>query len=479
MKRQIGSIALWFLTLSVISCLVAAAAEAAGGRPGRIRKAPAFATLSEALAGAARANGVLLVESPLRVEGEVTVPRGRQLRLVGSGALRFSEGSRLIVDGRFTAPRSRVFEGDAEVLFGRDAVREAYPEWWGSGPEASQQAVDAAGRVRWSRGERYQVRDIAVPSQRELIVDGTLMLADNSPDGAVIFRNADPAGGNRDIRITGDGTLDGNKSAQSGSGTKHMLVSITNCSNVEFAVKKVRGNHFPRAISSKYTGAAIFVSNSRQVHLHDSTGYDYGRECYWLKDCSNSVMRNLSAIGGDDSWSGFQFSGDNNVAENLYSENAGASGISFDCRNSSISNVTVKNNRFFNGINFGHQGAPAVNVTGRRLISHNSSQFGISVVNGSREVKLVDSEVHNAASHCYNVSANANNVSITRSVASGCAGNGVTAYEADVTVEESRISGSQNYGISADGGTVTSRNNRMLSNRKGDVTQRRAGRVRN
>lgn len=437
-----------------------------------------FASLEQVVVSDTNDNRVIVIDTPLRIEGELTVPRDQSLQMTRGGMITLSENARLIISGRFYAPLAQVFQGSGEVVFESHSISMAYPEWWGSRGEASQKAVNSFRKVRWRRGNSYKVCDITVPSNRELIVDGTLMLANNSPDGAVIFRNADPVGGNRDITITGDGALDGNKAGQSGSNTRHMLVRMTNCSDVDFSVKKVRGNYFPLAISSQYSGATILINNSRNVRLHDSTGYDYGRECFVLSDCSNSSMRNLSAFGGDDSWSGFQFSGENNVADNLYSENAGASGVSFDCKNSTISNVMVKNNRYFNGINFGHPHAPAVNVTGIRLVSNNSSQFGISVVNGSYNVKLLESEVYNAASHCYNISANANNVSIRNSVASGCAGNGINAYQSYVTVEDCRISGSQNYGISVDGGTVISHRNRMESNKKGDVVERRAGKVR-
>lgn len=468
-----------FLLLMVSGAIDGAVEGAYDHASRRVNAVPAsrFETLAQAVVSDTTANRVILIDTPLRVEGVLTFPRDQSLKVTRGGMIMLSENARLIISGQFNAPLAQVFHGSGEVVFESHSISTAYPEWWGSGGDASQKAVNSFRKVHWRRGNIYKVCDITVPSNRELIVDGTLALANNSPDGAVIFRNADPDGGNRDITITGEGTLDGSKAGQSGSNTKHMLVSMTNCSDVDFSVKSVRGNYFPLAISSQYSGATIFINNSRKVRLHDSAGYDYGRECFELKDCSDSSMRNLSAFGGDDSWSGFQFSGENNVAENLYSENAGASGISFDCKNSTISNVTVKNNRYFNGINFGHPHAPAVNITGRRLVSHNSSQFGISVVNGSSNVKLVESEVYNSASHCYNVSANANNVSINNSVASECAGNGINVYQAYVTVEDCRISGSQNYGISVDGGTVISHRNRMESNKKGDVVERRAGRV--
>ncbi|BDV43444.1 hypothetical protein GURASL_23670 [Geotalea uraniireducens] len=433
-------------------------------------------SLKDALMNESKKNKIIVINTKIDIDN-VTIPVDRIVEVAKDGSFTCSKQSKFIILGKFLAPIKHIFYGEGQVIFGNNSISEDYPEWWGDDNSANQRAVNSFYRTRWRKNKVYDGINISIPNDRELVIDGVLQLPRNSVSGSVILKNSDPINGNNNIKIVGEGTLSGNKLQQYGNDTRHMLVHFNNCTNTEFAVKNVVGNYFPINISAKYTGALILVENSRNISIHDSSGTDYGRECFWLKNCDDSYMINLKAIGGNDSWSGFQFSGKNNIAHRLYSENAGASGVSFDCKDSQLDDVTVKNNRYFHGINFGHPNAPATNVLAKNLNSYNAKQYGISIVNGSSGIVLNNSAVYKAGSHCYNISANATNVNIENCIAANCGGNGINVYDAYVVVRSTTITNNMNYGVSVENGTAVLVDNSFNGNLKGQILRRKAGNV--
>jgi hypothetical protein len=276
-------------------------------------------------------------------------------------------------------------------------------------------------------------------SNKTLIVDGTLKLKANSPAGTKMLVNSDQVGGNTNIRILGDGVLDGNKANQTGSTNAvwHTLVDIDNCDYFEFAVAKVTGNYFPIAVTAGNTTGCVYVRNSDYVKIHDSIATDYGREAFWAKNCNDSEMFNLQGVGGTDSWSVVQFSGDRNRAHNIYAYNAGASGASFDIRYSTVSDVINYANRFQNGINFGHDGVPADGTIAKNIVSINaaigSSNSGIQVAASTSQFILDGFRVSGSAGSGVRVSDGSDNIRICNGVSTGNTNFGLILFTAATT----------------------------------------------
>lgn len=330
----------------------------------------------------------------------------------------------------------------------------------------------------------FEVVNLEIPSNRTLILDGTLRLSAASPDGSVIIKNSDQVGGNTGIRVIGKGLLDGNKAAQVGADTKHTLAHFKNCTFSEFAVAEARGNYFPRALGSEFTTGMILFEDCENCSMHDSRGDDYGRECFWMKNCDRSEMYNLRAYGGADSWSGFQFSGDYNKAYNWYSYYAGASGGSFDCRYSSIDGWTVENNRFTSCINFGHQGLPASGSVASNLQAIGGSKEGASNVCNSINVGgatdgLVLNNIHGigAPDNGLNISDNSNNITVNgfEFLNGGVHGIKIFGTSAQtVRLSNGRVSGFVSNGLRLDGGVLVECMNSDLRGNTGPALARDA-----
>ena len=305
---------------------------------------------------------------------------------------------------------------------------------------AIQAALAAHGVVVIPSGATCITSGNTLASYKTLIVDGVLRLKANSPAGTKMLVNSDQVGGNTNIRILGNGTLDGNKANQTGATNAiwHTLVDIDNCDYFEFAVAKVTGNYFPTATPADKTTGAVYVRNSSYVKVHDSTGTDYGRECFWCQYCDDSEMYNLRGIGGTDSWSVVQFSGDRCRAQNIYANNAGASGASFDVRYSTVSDVVNYANRFQNGINFGHAGVPSDGTVAKNIVSINaaigSSNSGIQVAANTSQFILDGFRVTGSAGAGVKVSDGSDNIRICNGVSTGNTGFGLTLFTSATTL---------------------------------------------
>jgi hypothetical protein len=307
------------------------------------------------------------------------------------------------------------------------------------------------------------VSGIKIPDNTTLIVDGTLRLPDNSPDGTVLVTyksTSSPIG----VRCYGEGLLDGNKANQNGASTKHTLFYVEGGDEIQYAVRRAKGNYFPRAISGTDTTGMIYFKNCTNSVIHDARGDDYGRECFWMYNCSGSEMLNLRAFGGEDSWSGFQFSGTRNRAGNWYSKNAGASSGSFDCTYSRIDGWTGEDNRFTNVINFGHSGIPASHSVASNLVAIGGDKAGtsntcngIQVAAGTVGLEIINAQAHNSPDNGLQISDTATDITVTNFRAFGCGGNGVRVFGAvgsRVRLNSLRASGNNGSGFRADGGVT-------------------------
>lgn len=303
---------------------------------------------------------------------------------------------------------------------------------------AIQLAIDSAdGKTLCVPGHlTCVVSTLLLPSNIHFKVDGTLLK--KAGTAGAIIRNADQTLGNDRIRITVGGTIDGNKSGQTQVENKVGLLDFVKCSHISVqAAGVIRGNYFPIALASNLTTACVYVKNSAFVSVNISKLEDYGREALWLQNCSDSNIEGLNAIGGADSWSGLQISGTRNMICNVRVIDAGASGISIDSTHSVISDCIVKDNKYFNGFNFGHAGVPAHYTTVVNCISINAGHMttsatnvanGFNIVAGSQSVALVNCRAIGAYRHGFNVSDNAVDAVLTGCVATGCGVFGLTTW---------------------------------------------------
>ena len=275
-----------------------------------------------------------------------------------------------------------------------------------------------ASSLEFPAGYTFITSGNTIGSNKTLIVNGTVLLKAASPAGTKMFANSDQVGGNTGIRIIGNGTLNGNKANQSGTTNAvwHTLVDIENCDYFEFAVAKITGNYFPIATPSDKTTGAVYVRNSDYVQVHDSLATDYGREAFWCENCDYTKMFNLRAIGGADSWSGMQQSGDYCNSGNWYAEAAGASGASFDCQYSVLTNVVIKDNLFFNGLNCGHSGIPASNSVISGVTVDGAAQNGINIGANTVDLSLSGFNINTTVAEGINISDGANRINIADGV---------------------------------------------------------------
>jgi hypothetical protein len=304
---------------------------------------------------------------------------------------------------------------------------------------AIQAAIDAVSSVEFPAGYTFVTSGNTIGSNKTLVINGIVLLKAASPAGTKMFVNDDQVGGNTNIKMLGNGVLDGNKANQTGATDTvwHTLVDIENCDYFEFAVAKITGNYFPISVSAGNTTGAVYVRDSDYVSVHDSLATDYGREAFWCENCNESSMISLKGVGGTDSWSVVQFSGDRNIASNIYANNAGAAGASFDITNSTISNVVNYNNQFQNGVNFGHAGISADYSTATNIVSINaaigSSNAGIQVAAGTVGFVLDGFQVSGSAGPGVRVSDSSDNIRISNGISTGNTGYGLVLFTAAAT----------------------------------------------
>ncbi len=375
-------------------------------------------------------------------------------------------------------------EGDGSTAWVReDATGKHSSKWFGALGDGVtdesvelQKAVDNSQHLLIPAGVEIFAKNITIGSNKKIEINGIVKLPSNSAAGSVIFKNKD-TNGNKNITIYGTGTLDGNKSNQSGTTDEewHALVKMENCEYFEFAVRKIKGNYFPKTVNSAYTTGAVYVKSSDFTKIHDTEGNDYGRECYWIENSDHCEIYNVVTKGGTDSWSGVQISGNHNKAYNLYIEDAGASGISFDSKNSEINTVTVKGNAYFNGVNFGHSGIPADNTTAINIKSYNSAGKGINVAAGTTGLQINSFYVESAVEHGINISDGAKEITVSngRSVNNG--GDGIRIFaNSGVNANKYRLTnitttGNSGYGLGIDGCTVELNNGDLSGNSGGKL----------
>lgn len=301
---------------------------------------------------------------------------------------------------------------------------------------ALQAAVTAASslgaEVLIGKGREYVIGTVTLPAGAKVRVDGTLTKKAGTQGAILSGLNAD------NIRVVGEGTIDGNKANQTAYTAGVGLLDFDNCDNLLVEGIALTGHYLPTAATSADTTASVYVRNSSNAHARSLTVRNYAREAIWLENCTDSSISHSRTYGGVDSWSGVQFSGTRNLMLDVQSYDAGASGISFDSTYSTMLGCLVRNNTYFHGYNFGHVGAEASYVqvigcvyeldAGVNLTATASQANGFNVGNASSEVTLANCTSVGAKGHGFNVSSDAVKAKVTGLRASGSGLYGLNAF---------------------------------------------------
>lgn len=195
-----------------------------------------------------------------------------------------------------------------------------------------------------------------VPSNKTLIIDGILRIRNryyNSIEDQFDLIRGDSV---ENVKIIGNGVIDGNGVLlKDYDRSYHRLIRFNNSSNIEISVKTIENNISRNYQPPQNTFHTVGFYNCSNIFIHDLTLTKWMYEGIGVKDCKNSTIDNVTFLGEAGSWSGIQVGqGSLNTINSCYVYNAGASGIGFDTKNSTISNCRVENNRYHNGFNFGH-----------------------------------------------------------------------------------------------------------------------------
>lgn len=149
-------------------------------------------------------------------------------------------------------------------------------------------ALNAAGRkeVLVAAGLTITAKNLTLDDGASVRVDGTLKLPASASDEDAILKNSDTAGGNSDLRVYGNGTLNGNSANQGSTDTRAIYWD-----NVTNGVVSVREVTDFKMVTSPGTDAAIrFVDcincEVRFTEAHTNTGGGIDME-----SCINSGTR--------------------------------------------------------------------------------------------------------------------------------------------------------------------------------------------
>jgi hypothetical protein len=245
---------------------------------------------------------------------------------------------------------------------------------------AIQQALNASPVVWVPPGKVYLVNTLEIPSNRRFIVDGVLRRIANAPSDTYMITNAG-SGGNSNIVIEGNGELDGNAVAQTGD--RQGLIRLQKPVDCLVRLSKVGNNRYDSrnpVVSGQ--GCVVFVDAIRS-HIVVRNLNLWQREGLYIGGSSSKCsIRDVNALGdGKHSWSAVAISGagaTDNAILDITAENCSASSVVLDSANSQIARIVSRNNRFQNGVNFGHAGKPATGSRGSDILVFNAGHAATS-----------------------------------------------------------------------------------------------------
>ena len=310
--------------------------------------------------------------------------------------------------------------------------------------DALQRALDTDGiEVVIPLGVITLSRPLSVKSNTILRIDGTLMRYQGGEDETHLISNKDKINGNSNIFIVGTGAIDGNRSNQNQT-FRQSLIDMKNIEDLYIRGIELRRNIYDTSSpGSGIVKGCAFITNGTRIRIQSVTLTHWGREGVSLDgEITNSIVENIVADGSIDSWSSVQVGGPGskyNIIDNVVSSNCGASSVGMDSEYSVCNNIVSSKNRYHNGVNFGHAGAPcshsvASNITVKDAgcaATSGSTHNGINIGSQTSDFVLVNCVIDGSFSNGVNCSNLAHNIRIVNVISRRNRAYGVNLYNAN------------------------------------------------
>ncbi|ELJ8463520.1 hypothetical protein VCSRO2_2131 [Vibrio cholerae] len=285
----------------------------------------------------------------------------------------------------------------------------ARSSWYGaSDVDSSDEINTALSNIKRLQIDRLTSCKRVSPRSGTIIdVSEVLQLPNDSDDGDTII-----TGNNVDrVIITGQGRILGNKSQQSGAKQQRLIRLLTNDSAI--ANLEVGENYSLETPTSSVYCVSMEGSRNRAEALRLSS---WSQEGLVLKNSEYSMVSGVIANDADSkSWSAVQVHGSHNLINSVITKNTGASSVGCDSPHSVVTNIIADATRWYNGVNFGHDGSPAnYSVASNLAISNlkdvqNPNAAGLSLANGTRLMSVVNYSLKNPSDQKANKGVNVSN----------------------------------------------------------------------
>lgn len=90
-----------------------------------------YASLQSALVDLRAIRKTIFVSQSIVIDN-LTIPQNTTVHVIKGGMLTMLPNGRLTINGKFIAGKYQVFSDKGVVVFGRESVKEIYPQWWGA-----------------------------------------------------------------------------------------------------------------------------------------------------------------------------------------------------------------------------------------------------------------------------------------------------------------------------------------------------------
>jgi hypothetical protein len=185
-----------------------------------------YDTFAAAIASIGSTMATLVVAETIAVSASVAIPTTMTLKPTNGAYLAIATGVTLTINGTLDAPLRKVFDctGTGKVVFGAGAMKEVYPEWWGTNTTpgttdmtaAVQAAITAAGNAIVSLASTtYAVTGLTVSVSTRIkgaswSNQGTVLLNTSTTSYCLSIINADYTGSViTDVCVKGSATSGG------------------------------------------------------------------------------------------------------------------------------------------------------------------------------------------------------------------------------------------------------------------------------
>lgn len=286
-----------------------------------------------------------------------------------------------------------------------------------------------------------------------ITINGSVYAHPDCPDLTVLISSD----GVSDIRIDGVGKIDGNESVVTSS--KMRLIHLIGGIRQTIENITLTNNFISEDNYGAYSDSTIWIDGGYEHRISGVKLINYG-----LEGISVTAERSiLTDIIGSSNWgeeggtrclnySLLHTLGSKFIVTNITSYNTGASAVGIDSTESIVSNINIDKVRFSNGVGLGHPNKPADGTIVSNVVVKNllhpagANRAGVSVGDGSKNIKLNNITVVNSTNQGINVSAGATNVDITNFFADNC-DTAFSMFNATCMIDGMRLKNCK-YGIS-------------------------------